>query len=128
MTPYGSFLFFFIVGILLLPTMVLGLMGKNLRYYNAFVSIAVLALIFSDSLSGFLSLIAFAIFQVLLIKGYIAYRKEHNNSLVFYIFSFLSILPLLLSKVLPFFEVDNLVGFLGISYVTFRAVYFASEI
>lgn len=127
MTPYSSFLFFIILGILLVPTMVLGIMGKRLRYYNLFVSIVVLALIFSESKAGFLSLIAFTIFQVLLIKGYIAYRKNKNSSLVFYVTSFLSILPLILCKVLPFFQIDNLVGFLGISYVTFRAVQIVIE-
>lgn len=122
MTPYSSFLFFIILGILLLPTMILGIMGKRLRYYNLFVSIVVLAIIFSESNAGFFSLVAFTVFQVFLIKGYIHYRKKKNSSLVFYIISLLSILPLGLSKVLPIFTVDNWVAFLGISYVTFRSV------
>ncbi|WP_077304852.1 D-alanyl-lipoteichoic acid biosynthesis protein DltB [Terribacillus halophilus] len=122
MTPYSSFLFFIILGVLLLPTMVLGIMGKRLRYYNVFVSIVVLAIIFSEGSAGFLSLVAFTALQLLLIKGYIAYRQKKNNSLVFYVMSMLSILPLILSKVLPILAVDNLASFLGISYLTFRAV------
>jgi membrane protein involved in D-alanine export len=122
MTPYSSFLFFIILGVLLLPTMVLGIMGKRLRYYNVFVSIVVLAIIFSEGSAGFLSLVAFIVLQLLLIKGYIAYRQKKNNSLVFYVMSMLSILPLILSKVLPILAVDNWASFLGISYLTFRAV------
>ena len=122
MTPYSSFLFFIILGILLLPTMILGIMGKRLRYYNVFVSIVVLAIIFSGGKNGFFSLVAFTVLQLVLIKGYITYRRTKNSSLVFYIISFLSILPLILSKILPILAVDNLVSFLGISYLTFRAV------
>lgn len=122
MTPYSSFLFFIILGILLLPTMILGIMGKRLRYYNVFVSIIVLAIIFSGGKNGFYSLVAFTVLQLVLIKGYITYRSTKNSSLVFYIISFLSILPLILSKILPILAVDNLVSFLGISYLTFRAV------
>ncbi|SNZ15729.1 membrane protein involved in D-alanine export [Terribacillus aidingensis] len=122
MTPYSSFLFFIILGILLLPTMTLGIMGKRLRYYNVFVSIVVLAIIFSEGSAGFFSLVAFTILQLILIKGYIAYRQKKNSSLVFYVMSMLSILPLILSKVLPILAVDNLASFLGISYLTFRAV------
>jgi len=122
MTPYSSFLFFIILGILLLPTMILGIMGKRLRYYNVFVSIVVLAIIFSGGKNGFFSLVAFTVLQLVLIKGYITYRKTKNSSLVFYLISFLSILPLILSKILPILAVDNLVSFLGISYLTFRAV------
>lgn len=122
MTPYSSFLFFIILGILLLPTMILGIMGKRLRYYNVFVSIIVLAIIFSGGKNGFYSLVAFTVLQLVLIKGYITYRSTKNSSLVFYLISFLSILPLILSKILPILAVDNLVSFLGISYLTFRAV------
>ena len=122
MTPYSSFLFFIILGILLLPTIVLGIMGKRLRYYNVFVSIVVLALIFSGGNSGFFSLVGFTVLQIVLIKGYITYRKSRNSSLVFYVLSFLSISPLILAKLLPILAVDNWVSFLGISYVTFRSV------
>lgn len=122
MIPYSSFLFFIILGILLLPTMILGVMGKRLRYYNVFVTIVVLAIIFSGGDEGFFSLVVFTILQVVLVKGYISYRQAKNSSLVFYIISFLSILPLILSKLLPILAVDNWASFLGISYLTFRAV------
>jgi len=122
MTPYSSFLFFIILGILLLPTIVLGIMGKRMRYYNVFVSVVVLAIIFSGGNKGFFSLVAFTILQIVLVKGYISYRQTKNSSLVFYLISFLSILPLIVAKILPILEVDNWVSFLGISYLTFRAV------
>lgn len=122
MTPYSSFLFFIILGILLLPTVFLGIMGKRMRCYNVFVTVFVLVIIFSEENAGFFSLVAFIFLQVLLVKGYITYRQSKNSSFVFYVISFLSILPLILSKMLPILAVDNWASFLGISYLTFRAV------
>lgn len=122
MTPYGSFLFFIILGILLAPTIILGLNGKSFRLYNMAVSVLVLALIFSNSLHGLIMLCLFTLWQTVLIKGYIAYRLKANSGIVFCLAAAASILPLALSKLLPFFAVDNWATFLGISYLTFKGV------
>lgn len=128
MSLYSSFLFFIIVGVLLLPTIVLGLMGKRFRVYNLIISVIILALIFSAEEEGFISLIVYTIFQLALIKGYLAYRLKWNNSYVFYLAVILSIVPLILSKTLPFLSTDNWASFLGISYLTFKAVQVIIEI
>jgi membrane protein involved in D-alanine export len=120
MTPYGSFTFFFITAILLTPTVVLGLKGKRFNAYNMFVTIIALALIFSTKLNGAIALVVFTIWQVLLIKSYINYRKKSNNGIVFVVAVIASILPLSLSKFLPYFTHVNWIGFLGISYLTFK--------
>lgn len=122
MTPYSSFLFFIILGILLAPTIILGLNGKSFRLYNMLVSVLVLALIFSNSLHGLIMLCLFTLWQTILIKSYIAYRREANSGIIFCLAAAASILPLALSKLLPFFAVDNWATFLGISYLTFKGV------
>ena len=127
MIPYGSFTFFFILILLLAPTVILGLKGKRIQSYNMFVSVVFLALIFSQSVSGFLSLCFFTIWQVLLIQGYIAYRKKGNRFSIFFLTVVFSILPLILSKIVPFFMQENWIGFLGISYLTFKGVQLIME-
>lgn len=127
MTPYGSFTFFFIVAILLAPTIILGLQGKRFQTYNMFVTILALGLIFSSTLRGAIALILFTIWQVLLIKSYIAYRKKANGNSIFYLAVILSILPLALSKLMPYFSQVNLIGFLGISYLTFKGIQLIME-
>ncbi|MDA7025268.1 D-alanyl-lipoteichoic acid biosynthesis protein DltB [Bacillus sp. CLL-7-23] len=122
MTPYGSFLFFIILGILLAPTIIFGLKGKNVRYYNMVMSVIVLALIFSNDLHGVIALCLFTIWQLLLIKGYISYRLKANSGIVFCLTVVASILPLVISKLLPFFAHNNWATFLGISYLTFKGV------
>jgi membrane protein involved in D-alanine export len=122
MIPYGTFSFFGIVAILLVPTIICGLRGINIRSYNMIVTVIMLVLIFSNNWTEFLFLIFFTIWQVLLIKSYIFYRKKANHSFWFYLAVFVSILPLLLTKLVPTFYPENWIGFLGISYLTFKGV------
>lgn len=128
MTPYGSFSFFFIIAFLLAPTVILGLLGKRFHAYNMIVSVIALAIIFSSKTSGAIALIIFTIWQILLIKAYFAYRKKANNTAVFCIAVIASILPLTISKLLPFFGQMNWMGFLGISYLTFKGTQLIMEI
>lgn len=122
MTSYGNIVFFIIIGILLLPTIILGLREKSAKGYNIFVSIIVLALIFGNSLNGTISLILFTVFQLLLIIAYQKYRLQKNSGTVFMVAVLLSILPLVLVKVLPILGLHHLFGFLGVSYITFKSV------
>lgn len=120
MTPYGSFTFFFILAVLLTPTIILGLTGRRFHKYNMFISLVALAIIFAGNLRGTIALIIFTIWQVLLIKGYLAYRKNHNSTLVFCLAAIASIFPLFISKITPLLGTVNWIGFLGISYLTFK--------
>lgn len=133
MIPYSDFLFFLITAIALLPTIILGFLGKSSRKYNLFITVVMLALIFGLDMGNYtinwkatISILLFTLFQVLLIKGYHSYRKNKNHTAVFVIGVLLAILPLVLVKVLPFFNL-HIFGFLGISYITFRAVQMIME-
>ncbi|MGG5741523.1 MULTISPECIES: D-alanyl-lipoteichoic acid biosynthesis protein DltB [Bacillus cereus group] len=128
MTAYGSFYFFAIVGILLIPTIIAGLRGKILRKYNAVLTLIMLAIIFSDKPNQAMMLAVFIIWQYVLIKGYLLLRKQNNNTFMFYMAVILSILPLILAKIAPFVPELKLIVFTGISYVTFRAVQMVFEI
>ncbi|MBI0577014.1 D-alanyl-lipoteichoic acid biosynthesis protein DltB [Neobacillus cucumis] len=127
MTPYGSFTFFFILVILLAPTVILGLQGKRFHSYNMIISVLVLAIIFSSKLTGFIALIIFTVWQVLLIQGYISYRKKENSGWVFSFAVIASIFPLVISKLLPYFSQVNWISFLGISYLTFKGTQMIME-
>ncbi|EDX67074.1 D-alanyl-lipoteichoic acid biosynthesis protein DltB [Bacillus cereus] len=128
MTAYGSFYFFAIVGILLIPTIIAGLKGKMLRKYNAVLTLVMIAIIFSDKPKQAIMLAAFIIWQYALIKGYLLLRKQNNNTFMFCIAVILSILPLILAKIAPFVPELHFIVFAGMSYVTFRAVQMAFEV
>ncbi|ASI71894.1 D-alanyl-lipoteichoic acid biosynthesis protein DltB [Bacillus cereus] len=128
MTAYGSFYFFAIVGILLIPTIIAGLKGKMLRKYNAVLTLVMIAIIFSDKPKQAMMLAAFIIWQYVLIKGYLILRKQNNSTFMFCVAVILSILPLILAKVAPFVPELHFIVFAGMSYVTFRAVQMVFEV
>jgi membrane protein involved in D-alanine export len=120
MTPYGSFTFFFLFALLLMPTIILGLSGRRFQGYNILITVVALAIIFSNNLQNATALIAFTFWQVILIKSYLLYRKKYNATWVFIVAVIGSILPLFISKITPLLHSENLIGFLGISYLTFK--------
>jgi membrane protein involved in D-alanine export len=122
MIPYSSFYFFFILGVLLIPIIVFGYKEKRSMIYYSFVHCIILLLVFISDINQLISLVVYIFWQVLLVQWYASYRKEKNESDVFYLVTLLSIVPLFLTKILPVFGIKNLVGFLGISYLTFKTV------
>jgi membrane protein involved in D-alanine export len=128
MTPYATFSYFAILAILLAPTIIAGLRGKSLRTYNSVVTIIILAIIFANKPAQAIWLIIFTIWQVALVKGYLPLRKRDNKTETFYAAVILSLVPLSLVKIVPFFQPMSTIGFLGISYLTFKAVQMIMEI
>lgn len=122
MTPYTDFTFFLLAAVALIPTMVLLAAGRPARWYNLFVSLLFLGLIFYGNAEAFLFIGGYLIWQYLLIRGYLALRKNGKSFPLFALSIVLSVAPLIWVKLVPLLQVKHGVGFLGISYLTFKAV------
>lgn len=131
MQPYQDPTYFVLLALGLLPIMVGMLYEKRFRVYETIISFLFLLLTFGGvKWEQGLALIAYTIFELLLIYGYLAYRKRKNASLVFNLAVILAILPLVIVKVSPLFDQgrESILGFLGISYLTFKVVGMIMEI
>src|SRR4051812_25505245 len=131
MAPFADFLFFGVMLYILLPTIVLGLLGKANARWAFIATLLGLCVVYGDELvmrpkTGthaaivlpFLAIVlAYAVYQLVLTMCFFHWRSKP----FFYIAVGLSILPLAASKFLPLIP-DTAFGFLGISYVTFRAL------
>ena len=137
MIPYGTFTFFLIAFIVLIPVIILGFLGKRSYIYNGISTAIMIVLIFSSdkhNLLGqkylsvqLLSFIIYVIWQVALIMFYYKSRQKNNTFAKFTTVMVLSILPLAIVKILQsswlgghqihFHEskLIEFVGFLGIS-------------
>lgn len=119
MTPYSGLLFFYILGLLLIPAVLLGLLGKSLKGYGLFFSLVMLAVIFAEN-RQILTLACFYLWQMALCTLLWRYRTRSRGLL--HMAVALSVLPLALVKLGEAFPPLSGFQLLGISYMTFRAV------
>ncbi|HEY2342855.1 MAG TPA: D-alanyl-lipoteichoic acid biosynthesis protein DltB [Chthoniobacteraceae bacterium] len=128
MTPYADFMFFAMMLYPLIPTVILGLCGRANRWWTLFITVVVIAVQYwlSDDIPLTSKWVVSALWVVC---GYLAYQGtvtwaflRWKSRPTFYAAMVASILPLALTKFVPLFAPDNAFGFLGISYVCFRAL------
>lgn len=122
-SAYGTPTYFIYLLLAILPLGIGLYFGKRFSWYEAIISFVFLFLMFDgSSAKQMVSLVVYVIYQTLLVMGYYHYRQKKNASGVFYVTVFLSLLPIVIVKVTPAMVGHNsLLGFLGISYLTFRA-------
>ena len=126
MIPFGDFPFFGLLLYAVIPTILLGLLGRAGRWWTLLVTLGVLGLQFSNDL---LVRPGFELREIWIVLGYAAYEGavalaflRWKTRATFYAALALTLLPLVAAKVLPFLTAETAFGFLGISYVTFRAL------
>lgn len=117
MTPYSGLLFFYVMGALLLPAILLGLWGKPLKYYGLVFTAAMLASVFWEN-GQLLQLILFYLWQTALCMVYQKLGKK--TGVVFPLFLILVLLPLLAVKTGEVAAPLHFMRLLGVSYMTFR--------
>ena len=119
MIPFTGLSFFYLLGLVLLPAVVLGLMGRSLRGYGLFASLVMLTIVFAEN-GQLLSLIAFAAWQLLLMM--VVSRFSQRRKVARWLPVLLAVLPLALVKIGEVYEPFGLFRLMGTSYMTFRAV------
>lgn len=121
---YTSPSFFMASAFLVVPAAVLGLTGRSMRAYGMTASCLMMALLFTGNPQG---LAALGVFLTIASLGAYAVHRSWcteggAKSLAVYRAALLStIVPLVIYKVGAVFDRD-LLGFIGISYITFKAV------
>ena len=126
MIPFGDFTFFGLLLYAVIPTILLGLLGRAGRWWTLLVTVVFLALQFSGDLA---IRPEFEVRELWIVLGYAAFQGAVARAFLrwktratFYAALGLALLPLVLAKALPVIAPDTAFGFLGISYVTFRAL------
>ncbi|GBG97117.1 D-alanyl-lipoteichoic acid biosynthesis protein DltB [Lactococcus termiticola] len=127
MQPYGTPAYFIWLGLALIPLVIAHAYGKKWMGYQVLFTLAFLWLTFGSTMSIW-SILGFGVFETLLIKLYEHYRTREgsaNKTWVFVVAVLLSIAPLFVVKLTPVIDPahpSSIIGFLGISYVTFKTV------
>ena len=122
--PYGNPQYFVYVIAAILPIFIGLFFKKRFAWYEVLVSLFFISTMLIGGKTNQLAALAiYLCWQILLILFYKYYRKSKDSKWVFYLVSFLSLLPIIFVKFQPAINgTQSLLGFLGISYLTFRSV------
>ena len=122
--PYGDPQYFVYIILAVLPIFVGLFFKKRFPIYEALVSLAfIIFMLIGPKLTQIYALLFYVLWQMLWVWTYKIYRKTGDSKWIFYLHVALSVLPLFFVKVTPaIYGHQSLLGFLGISYLTFRSV------
>lgn len=127
MIPFSGLFFFYILFVVLIIAVILGVNEKSIRLYGIAATIFMLSIIFSNSIRQGIYLILFFIGELILIKIYSLIIKKYKQRYILWVMILLSLLPLILVKWGNILIHRN-VGFLGVSYLTFKVIQMLIEI
>jgi membrane protein involved in D-alanine export len=129
MIPYTNFLYFGISLYALIPAVIFGFFRRFWKAWLVIATAFMLLIQYSDIndeqdtiVPGIVLVFGYAVLQWLIAIVFLQIRKRGVNKVALYIALTLSILPLVAEKILPFFQGQSPLVFLGLSYITFRSV------
>ncbi|QNK42251.1 D-alanyl-lipoteichoic acid biosynthesis protein DltB [Caproicibacter fermentans] len=120
---YDNLFSLFLFSLFLVPAIILGIHGRNLKRYGMIISIPALCCIMGISTIHFLQFVLFLVLEMLLILIYYRSSKKNGSGKFYKLIFVLSIIPVVSVKIGEHFTAPigyNLIGFVGISYISFR--------
>lgn len=125
-SQYDGYLYMYILLLTMIPAVVLGLMEKKLKYYGMLATALMIYLIIGLDVQ-FRYLAIFMIWEMAVIFIYKNIRAKKKSKWVFRGFLFATMLPLIINKISPITSF-GVVGFIGISYLSFRTIQIVIEL
>lgn len=120
--------FYVFLGIAIIPAVVLGLSGHKMKHYGLAASLVFLLLLFGENPEGMAAFVVFLAIAICVTFWVLRSWQRGEKAMWKYRLGIvLVVLPLVVYKVGAVFD-QNLMGFLGISYITFKAVQVIIEI
>ena len=116
--------FFMTLGFILIIAFIMNVFQKSTYYLSLVFSTLMVYLVFAENPMHLGSIIGYVLVGYLLMHLSVKF-KEHKKTMILMVF--LAGLPLVLVKVLAVFKISGL-GFLGISYMTFKLIQIIIEI
>lgn len=129
LTQYGNIFYLYILLIALIPAIVLGILGKKTKYYGFIISVPMILMVLGYKTFELYNFLFFIVAELFIVFCYFFIRKKTNNKYIYFAFLILSILPLFIVKAQSKIDItDNVLGFLGISYISFKVIQMVIEI
>ena len=120
--------FYVFLAVAIVPAAILGFSGRRIKYYGLAASLAFLLLLFGENLEGMLAFVAFIAIACAVTFWELSSWRSGQKALWKYRLALAAVIaPLVVYKIGAVFD-QNLMGFLGISYITFKAIQVIIEI
>lgn len=124
----GMFFFGYLIA-LGIPAIILGIFERRMKYYIAFTTLLMIYLVCRGSWEAMGNIGLFCLLQVVLAKTFLHVVSKYGRiRWHLWIAVGLSIVPLAIYKIYDFYLGQSILGFLGISYMTFKSVQILIEI
>lgn len=127
LSQYGSYLFLLILTITLIPAILLGILQIKTKYYGILASLAMAVLLIWFARMNFKYFVLFLGIELTLIMVYSLLVKKSKNKYLYFTFLILSVSPLVIYKFSALLG-HSFFGFLGLSYINFRAIQIIIEL
>ncbi|NFG61138.1 D-alanyl-lipoteichoic acid biosynthesis protein DltB [Clostridium sp. CMCC3677] len=127
LTQYGDYFYLYLLLLTFIPAIILALNGVKPKYYGIIVSFLMILLIMTKSIGLSLFLI-FLLIETFLIYMYLFIRKKTDNKYIYWLILFLSMIPVIITKLAGVTKYSSLIGFIGLSYLNFKAIQIIIEI
>ena len=119
-SQYTNLFSLMIYSVLLIPGIIAGIIGKKIKYFGMVVSIFALCMVFGYRSLQMYQFLIFIACESVLIMFYYFYNKRAKSDFVYFWVLILSFVPIILIKSIVYVPKFNFLGFVGISYVSFR--------
>lgn len=127
LAQYGDYLYLYILLLSFIPAIVLGVKEKNIKPYGVLISILMVGLIIGTGKYNLILFIMFIIGEFIVVYGYLFIRKKTDNKIIYYLALLSSMLPVIITKASVFISFGP-IGFIGLSYLNFKAIQMIIEI
>lgn len=117
---YSGIFSIYLLLIMMIPAIVIGLMGKSSKIYGMLVSIVFISLIMGLGTFKMIQFLAFILCQAILVKLYQYIHGKTKNKWLYFLVLFFSIFPIFAVKLCAHSSRFSVLGFVGISYISFR--------
>jgi membrane protein involved in D-alanine export len=129
MTPYANFLYFGVLLYVAVPTLAHGLIARRARVWIVAATAAMLIVQYYSleatwptPVRALWFVLGYAAVQLGIARAFLALRPSALRRPALYAALTLALLPLVAAKFVPLLAAGSTIGFLGISYVTFRCL------
>jgi membrane protein involved in D-alanine export len=130
MVPFADFLYFGVALYLVVPTLLVRLTGRGSRAWIVLATLLMLAVQYAGRVQVVPGLVVheawmvagYALFQGLVAAAFLRLRPRLRSRWPSYVAIGLALVPLAAAKFVPLLAPDSQLGYLGISYVTFRSL------